>query len=62
LTIVVRNRARLAAAAMDEELVLERTAHAVGVAEVVDRRAARAEPGGQRLAHAVARAPRTARA
>ena len=41
---------RLAPAAVDEELVLERPADAVGVAEVVDRRAARREAGEQRLA------------
>src|SRR4051812_49725170 len=41
-------RARLAPPAVDEELVLERAADAVGVAEVVDRRAAGGEGGGGR--------------
>src|SRR5436190_21159892 len=47
-------RARLAAAAMDQELVLEGAALPVGVAEVVDRRAARGEAGFERRDHRVA--------
>src|SRR4051812_26120948 len=41
--------ARLAGAAVHEELVLEGAADAVGVAEVVDGRPARRDPGAQRL-------------
>ena len=47
-------RARLAVAAVDEELVLERALDAVGVAEVVDRGAARVEAGLQRRDDGVA--------
>jgi hypothetical protein len=39
---------------VDEELVLEGALDAVGVAEVVDGRAARVDPGGQRRDDGVA--------
>src|SRR3954471_1709696 len=42
--------ARLALAEVDQELVLERPLHPIGVAEVVDRRAARRQAGAERLA------------
>ena len=42
------HRARRALAAVDEELVLERAAHAVGMAEIVDRGALGGDPGLQR--------------
>ena len=48
--------ARLALAPVDEELVLEGSAHAVDVAEVVDRRPARVDAGLQRRDRRLAQA------
>src|SRR5436305_12347995 len=47
-------QARLALAQMDEEAVLKAAARAVGVAEIVDRRAARVDARLERLDHGVA--------
>ena len=49
-----RTRARLALAAVDEEPVLEGALHAVGMAEVVDRRALGRDPGLERRIDRVA--------
>jgi hypothetical protein len=51
LTTAVPHRDTARPAQVDEELVLEGALDAVGVAEVVDRRAPGGEAGQQRLAH-----------